>query len=146
MATSSKTLIQAADAMDTQTRTRIVHLPDIPGQVVQVRRIVFGLESFSSATAVVVVFHHNVELAVTLSVGDTTAAWARVEAGASGGTPVFQPVVFDPPYELVGPQRMDYQLSAGTGEGSVMVTYTLRRERNRTLWNELRSRTSFERG
>jgi len=122
-----------------------MRLPDIPGQVVEIRRVVFGLTSFSAATAVTVVFHHNVDLSITLSVGDFTDAWGRITAGASGGTPSFEPMVFDPPYELVGAQRMDYQLSAGIGEGLVMVTYTVRRERNRTLWNELRSRTSFER-
>lgn len=142
---SSRTLLIAADAMDTQVRTRLMRFPDIPGQVVEVRRVTFGLTSFSSATAVTVVFHHNVNLNITLSVGDFTDAWGRITAGASGGTPPFEPLVFDPPYDLVGVQRLDYQLSAGTAEGLVMAVYTVRRERNRTVWNELRSRTSFER-
>ena len=131
--------------MDTQTRTRLMRFPDIPGQVVEIRRVIFGLTSFTSATAVTCVFHHNIDTSITLSVGDFTDAWGRITAGASGGTPHFAPLVFEPPYDLIGTQRMDYQLSAGTGEGLVMVMYTVRREPNRTIWNELRSRTSFER-
>jgi len=143
---SMRTLLIATDAMDTQVRTRLMRFPDIPGQVVEIRRITFGLTSFSSATAVTCVFHHNIELSITLSVGDFTDAWGRITAGASGGTPSFEPMVFEPPYDLVGTQRLDYQLSAGTGEGLVMALYTVRRESNKTLWNELRARTSFERG
>lgn len=142
---TSRVLLIAADGMDTQTRTRLMRLPDIPGQVVEVRRVTFGLTSFSSATAVTAVFHHNVSLNITLSVGDFTDAWGRITAAASGGSPPFEPLVFDVPYDLVGVQRLDYQLSAGTGAGLVMVTYTVRRERNETVWNELRARTSFER-
>lgn len=147
MPPSMRTLLIAADGMTTSVVTRLIRLPDIPGQVVEVRRVTFGLTSFSSTTAVTVVFHHNIELSITLSVGDFTDAWGRITGGAGGGSEsAFFPMVFDPPLELIGAQRMDYQLSAGTGEGLVMVSYTVRPERNRTVWNALRARTSFEKG
>lgn len=143
---SSRTLLVEAFPLDTQTRTTVLPLPDIPGIVVEVRRLVFSLRSFSEVTVLIVVFHHNVNLAVTLSTLDTTAAWAWIGSGASGGGPGPLHIPFDVPFDLIGPQRMDTQLSAGTGTGQVMVTYTTRRERNRTLWNALRAKTSFERG
>ncbi len=141
-----RTLLLTATSMDTQTRTTLVRLPDIPGEVVEVRGLVFNLVSFSSATALKVVFHHNVNLAETLSTADTTDAWAWMASGASGGGPRPLKLAFEPPFELVGVQRMDTLLSAGTGEADLVVLYTTRKEPNRTLWNALRARTSFERG
>jgi len=146
VADSMRTFLKQATPMDTQTRTTLVRLPDIPGLVVQVRRLVFDIVSFSSVTALIVVFHHNINLAETLSTGDTTDAWAWMAAGLSGGGPRPLHLPFEPPFELVGTQRMDTQLSAGTGEGDLTVMYTTRREPNRTRWNAIRARTSFERG
>lgn len=142
----SRTLLRIATALDTQTRTTLLPFPDIPGKVVEVRRLIFSLDSFSATTALLVVFNHNVNLAETLSLGDATSAWAWIAAGASGGGPEPMHIPFDPPFELIGPQRMDTQLSAGTAAARIMAIYTIRREPNRTLWNALRAETSFERG
>ena len=143
---SSRSLIIPVAGMTTSVITRLLRLPDIPGQVVEVRRVIFNLTSFSAATAVAIVLSHNVNLAVTLSTVDFTAQWAQMDVGASNGGPAPMHVPFEPPIEMVGVQRVDSQLSAGTAEGVLMVVYTVRRERNRTVWNELRARTSFETG
>jgi len=128
----------------TSIATVLARLPDIPGQVVEVRRVIFNLTSFSAATAVAIVLHHNINLNVTLSTVNLTAQWAQMDVGASNGGPAPMHVPFDPPYDLVGAQRVDAQLSAGTAAGILMIIYTVRREPNRTVWNELRNRTSFE--
>lgn len=141
-----RTLLVGATSLDTQTRTTLVPLPDIPGLVVEIRRIVFNLVSFSEVTALKIVFHHNINLAETLSTADLTDAWAWMAAGASGGGPEPLHLPFDPPFEVIGTQRMDTILSAGTAEGDLLLQYTMRRETNRTLWNALRAKTSFERG
>lgn len=142
---STRTLLQRVE-MTTTTQVVLLPFPDVPGQVVEVRRLLWQLSSFSAATAVVVVLHHNIEVAITLSTADFTAAWARIDQGASNGGPAPVEVRFEPPYDLVGKQRMDFGLSSGTAVGILTVHYTTRRESNRTVWNELRSRTSFERG
>jgi len=141
---SSKTLLAEVSAT-TSIVTVLLRLPDIPGQVVEVRRLTFNLTSHSAFTGVAVAFHHNVNLNETLSVGDFTSQWARMNLGVGlieGAQPMHIP--FDVPYDLVGVQRWDTQLSAGTAEATLMVIYTVRREPNRTVWNELRARTSFE--
>lgn len=140
---SSRTLIVPV-IPTTSIATTLLRLPDIPGQVVEVRRLIFNLTSFSAATAVAIAFHHNVNLNVTLSTTNFTSQWAQMDVGASNGGPAPMHIPFDPPYELVGVQRADAQLSAGTAAGILMVIYTVRRESNRTVWNELRARTSFE--
>lgn len=139
-----RTLLAAVSAT-TSIVTVLLRLPDIPGQVVEVRRLMFNLTSHSAFTGLATAFHHNVNLNVTLSVGDFTSQWARMNLGVGlieGAQPMHIP--FDPPYDLVGVQRWDTQLSSGTAEATLMVNYTVRMERNKTIWNELRARTSFE--
>ena len=127
--------------------TVITQLPDLPGQVVEVRRLIFGVQSFTLATAVAVRLDHNVSLAITLGVNvDLATNWAAFDVAMSGGGPPLLDVVFDVPYELIGPQRIDVVSSAGTVIGALQILYTSRSEPNRVLWNALRARTSFERG
>lgn len=126
--------------------TVLVPLPDLPNQVVQVSSVIWQLGTFTAATGVVVVMHHNVSLAVTLSVNDFGSAWCRLEHAASNGGPAPAVVEYNPPYELVGPQRCDHVSSAGTVIGSLLIIYTMRAEPSDVLWNALRRRTSFEKG
>jgi len=127
--------------------TVIVPLPDIPGRVVQVHRVLWMVSSFSAATAISIILDHNVSTAVTMSVNDFGSRWVRIDQAASGGGPPHGEYVFSPePYELIGPQRFDHVASAGTVIGTLAIFYSMRGERNRTLWNALRARTSFERG
>lgn len=127
--------------------TVITRLPDIPGVIVQVHRVLWMVSSFSAVTAITVVLDHNISLAVTLSVNDFASRWCRIDQAASGGGPPHGDYPFWPePYELVGAQRFDHVASAGTVIGTLAIIYSTRRERNRTLWNEIRARTSFERG
>ncbi len=141
---ASRTLL-ASSSPTTSIVTVLLPLPDIPGQVVEVRRLIVSLTSHSAFTAFSNAFHHNVNLNRTLSLGDFTSQWAHTDLGVGlieGAPPMHVP--FDVPYDLVGVQRWDSQLSSGTAEAKLMVIYTVRREPNRTVWNELRARTSFE--
>lgn len=124
----------------------LVELPDIPGIVVLVSRVLFMVESFSAATAIGVRLYHDTDVSKTLAFTDIPGAlWFSGSQAASGGGPPHVDVEYHPPYELVGAQRCDHISSAGSVVGHLVVHYTTRREGNRTLWNELRSRTSFER-
>jgi hypothetical protein len=134
----------------TTQATILLPLPDIPGQVVQVRRVLWMASSFSVSTAVSIGLDHNVSLAVTLSTTESRGSrWCAIEDphDDDGGSGHPRLVEFGEwPYELVGLQRFDHVSSAGTVSGRLQVLYTLRREGNRTRWNDLRARTSFERG
>lgn len=134
----------------TTQATRLLRFPDIPGQVVEVRRVLWMASSFSTDTAVSLVLDHNVSLAVTLSTTENRASrWCAVDDphDTNGGSGHPRVVEFGEwPYELIGVQRFDHISSAGTVSGRLQVIYTLRREPNRTRWNALRARTSFERG
>jgi len=127
--------------------TVLVELPDIPGLVVEVRQVNWYLESFSAETAVALRLYHNIDLSVTLAFarvpGDVW--WSVGQAVGTGGPSPVQ-TVYDPPFDLIGAQRFDHVASAGTVIGHLVIHYTTRRESNRTLWNDLRARTSFERG
>lgn len=131
---------------NTQT-TRLVPLPDLPGVVVLVHQVTFQMSSFSDVTAATVVLDHNIEEGLTLSVtSESTSRWFASDQGASGGGPAPTVHRYDPPYELVGKQRLDALSSVGTVSGRLVIHYTTRRESNRTRWNALRMLTSFERG
>lgn len=127
--------------------TILVQLPDVPGEVVMVHRVLWMVSSFSDVTAIALTLDHNVNIAVTLSTdASSKSQWWAGDQGASGGTPPHVDVAYSPsPYELVGLQRFDHIASVGTVSGRLIILYTTRREPNRTKWNELRSRTSFER-
>lgn len=129
----------------TALATNLVQLPDLPGLVVQVWFVAFMVRSVSEATAVSFTLHHNIGT-TAISVNDFGSMWTH-GAGAYSGTanPGQIAIPFWPePYELIGTQRWDAQPSAGTVSAILQIHYTLRRERNRTVWNMLRSRTSFE--
>lgn len=127
--------------------TVLVELPDIPELVVQVWRVLFDLQTFSAATAVVHALSHDVNLGVTLSTNDIAGQWVHAEQAQTveGGPPHIEIPFWPEPYELIGTQRWDCNLSGGSINPFMTIHYTLRRERNRTLWNLLRARTSFER-
>jgi len=139
--------ITAAGAVTAQT-TRLVELPDIPGRVVQVWAVHFDLQSFSATTAVVHALSHDVNLGTTLSSNDVAGQWLHAEQSHDTDGPGQGHIVvpfWPEPYELVGTQRWDIVPSAGTIIPFMTVHYTIRTERNRTNWNLLRARTSFER-
>lgn len=127
--------------------TRIIEFPDIPGEVVQIWRVSFQVQSFTAATAIALRLVHNVNLAVTLAVNaeQLPNVWATVDQAASGGGPPQAITEFWPePYELLGRQRLDMVSSAGTVQGILSIMYTTRSEPNRTLWNRIRRSTSFD--
>ncbi len=132
----------------TSQSTTLVELPDIPGQVVQVRAVHWFTSSFSQTASFVAILDHNISLAVTLSTTeDRESMWFPGIGFVDVDGPSEQPSLrYDPPYELIGKQRFDHLATAGAMSGMLVILYTLRRESNRTVWNELRSRTSFEKG
>lgn len=124
----------------------LVDLPDIPGKVVEVHRVLWMTESFSSTTAIGIRLYHDVDVSKTLAFAAIPPnLWMNISQGLSGGSDSQGEVVFTPPYDLIGVQRFDHISSAGTVIGHLTIHYTMRSERNRTVWNELRARTSFER-
>jgi len=132
----------------TSQTTKLVELLDLPGIVVRVWSVQFMLSSFSESVAVAHALRHDVNLGTTLSTADMPGQWAHAEqpqdsdgAGLSNIIVPFWPE----PYELIGTQRWDVNLSAGTISVKVAIHYTLRKEPNKTRWNLLRARTSFER-
>ena len=123
----------------------LVELPDIPGIVVLVSRVLWHVESFSAVTGVGIRLYHDVDVSKTLAFNEIPPnLWMSISVGLSGAAQSAE-VVYTPPYELVGVQRFDHVSSAGTVVGHLSIHYTTRTERNRTVWNELRARTSFER-
>lgn len=112
----------------------------------QVSRVIWSVESFSSATGTGIRLYHDVDVSKTLAFASIPPnLWMNISQALSGGADSQGEVVFTPPYELVGLQRFDHISSAGTVIGHLSIHYTIRMESNRTRWNELRSRTSFER-
>ncbi len=130
----------------TTQSTLLIPLPDIPGKVVQVRRVQWGVEGNTASTVVGLRLYHNTDLSVTLAFADLPAQdlWCVLSFITLNDS--LNPfMVYEPPYELVGTQRFDFLATGGTHTGVLTIAYTLRNERNRTLWNDLRSRTSHER-
>jgi len=125
---------------------QLIELPDIPGIVVQVRRVVVRVASISTGTGMAFRLYHNIDDSVTLAFADIPGTlWFDVDIqGTVENT--WAETVYDPPYELIGKQRYDTLGSAGTASAGLMIMYTTRKERNRTLWNEIRARTSREGG
>ena len=124
----------------------LVDLPDIPGLVVEVRRVRWMVESFSDVTSMGVRLYHDIDISKTLAFGEVPDnLWCNIAQGLSGGADSQAEVVFEPAYDLIGPQRCDFIAAVGTVAGYLTIHYTTRKEANRTVWNELRSRTSFER-
>lgn len=132
----------------TQQTTVLMRLPDLPGWVVEVLSVIVGVQSFSANTAVTSALYHNTDLGVALGINTNLAGqWCHLENpldtdAAVGAQTVF---AFPVPYELIGVQRWDCAVSGGTTTVVMSILYTLRREANRTLWNDIRRRTSFER-
>ncbi len=144
---SSRILHEIASAITSQT-TVLLRFPDIPGQVVEIHAVIGQVQSFSASAAISMALYHNSDLGVTLGMNtEIKGQWAHLELpvdiDAAVVTPV--PIWFPVPYDLVGVQRWDVVPSAGTITAFISVIYTVRSEGNRTLWNELRRRTSFER-
>ncbi len=128
----------------TSITTVLVPLPDLPAMVVRIWAVQFDLTSWTEATAVAQVLHHNVGTSA-LSVADFRSMWTRVSQAVGTDAMTHVSVPFWPePYELIGTQRWDTQPSAGTISATLQIHYTLRRETNATLWNLLKVKTSFE--
>ncbi len=143
----SDTRVKFARTSVSVTQTfELLELPDIPGVVVQVRRVKVRLESASTGTGMGFRLYHNIDDSVTLPFSDVPGTlwfWASMQATNEHAS---EEQVYDPPYELIGKQRYDTIGSAGTAIVGLTIIYTTRRERNRTLWNEMRARTSREGG
>ncbi len=136
----------ALSAVFTTQVTFLARLPDIPGWVVQVHLVHWAVASFGAATSIAVTLDHNINLAITLSTNsDSKSQWFGGDQGANLEGPPAIVMPYRPPYELIGTQRFDVISAVGQVSGKLIILYTLRRETNRTLWNEIRSRTSFER-
>lgn len=124
----------------------LIELPDIPGIVVEVRRVLVNVESVSTATGMGFRLYHNISNAVTLPFSEVPSSlwfWASLQAT---NEMAMADVEYSPPYDLIGKQRYDTIGSAGAAITGLTILYTTRREPNRTVWNELRRRTSFEKG
>lgn len=135
----------ARTSVSTAQTTELIELPDIPGIVVLISRVLVMLESASTGTGMGFRLYHNISLALTLpfaSVPGDLWFWASLQATNEAAV---ASVAYDPPYELVGKQRYDTIGSAGSAIVGLTIIYDTRRERNRTAWNEIRARTSFER-
>ncbi len=142
----ASTRVKIVRASFSTQATILVDLPDVPGEVVQVSRVLWMVESFSAVTGTGIRLYHDVDISKTLAFASIPPnLWMNISQGLSGGSDSQAEVVFTPPYELVGKQRFDHISSAGTVVGHLTIHYTTRPERNTTTWNELRSRTSFER-
>ncbi len=132
-------------AFSTQA-TVLVQLPDIPGVVVLVNRVLWMIESVSAVAAIGVRLYHDTDVSKTLAFADIPGAlWFSSSQGGLSGDPPPVDIGYEPPLELIGVQRCDHVASTGNVIGHLVIHYTTRRERNRTVWNELRARTSFER-
>ncbi len=133
-------------SFSTSQTFELVELPDIPGIVVLVSLVTFMVESFSSATGLSIRLYHNIDDSVTLAFANVPGTlWMNISMGINSD-PSQASVVYNPPIEMIGKQRLDAVSSAGTVVGHLMIHYTTRREPNRTVWNELRARTSREGG
>lgn len=124
----------------------LIPLPDFPGWVVQVHRVKAQLEGWTSTTIAGILLAHNTGPGFTFTTTAPERAWTQLYIIPDGG-PNSAEQVFDPvPYELAGHQRFVLINSAGTTTVRLSVLYSLRRERNKTLWNALRAKTSFSTG
>ena len=123
----------------------LIDLPDIPGQVVEVHRVKFGVRSFTDVTGVGLRLYHDIDVSKTLAFNAAPPnLWCTLNLGLSGAGQSDEQI-FTPVYDLIGSQRLDFVSSVGNVIGDLTIHYTMRRESNRTIWNELRARTSFER-
>jgi len=124
---------------------QIIALPDLVGWVVQVHSVRAAFESFTAVTATFSLLAHNIGLGFTFQTGEADNAWAQNPMIGDG--PAMASVErFHEPYELIGPQRWVVINSAGTVVIRLSISYSMRREPNRTLWNEIRRRTSYSTG
>lgn len=139
-------MIKLSRAVYSTQTLQIIRLPDIPGWVVRVHRVTHFVSSFSAAAAVSAVLNHNVNLGETLSINDFGSAWCRIDQAITAEVPPGVQVYDPEPYELIGPQRWISIASAGNVISVLSIIYSMRRERNKVLWNALRAKTSFERG
>lgn len=123
---------------------QIVPFPDIPHVVVQVTSVRITLSTFPAASAIVNILDHNTDLSITVQTNDSPTMWAKIANSFSFEPNAIHPILYDPMYELAGPQRWVLLISTGTVTAELMVQYTLRREPNLTLWTAIRKRTSIE--
>lgn len=94
-------------------------------------------------TALASLLAHNTGPGFTFQSTDPSTAWAQLFLIGDGHA-IRGEQVYDPePYELIGKQRWVNINSAGTTTVRLAVVYSMRREPNRTLWNDLRAKTSF---
>jgi len=128
------------------TLPQIVQFPDRPHYVVQVHRVTSFISSHSLATAVGTIFDHNISLAITIQINDFPSTWCRIDQAVTDSPPSGVQEYDPAPLELAGPQRLILVNSAGVITVITTVVYSLRFERSIDKWNELRARTSFERG
>jgi len=130
----------------TAQSVRVVQLPSLIHQVVQVHKVFFDIQSSSAAASIVQILSHNVNLGVTLSVNDFPSQWVHAEQGRAVDSLTnhleipFWPV----PYELVGPQRWICVPSNGTIVPVMTIHFTTRREPSLLQWSLLKRRTSHE--
>jgi len=139
--------VATAGLISTQT-TRLVDLPDLPSQVVQVWAVYFDLQNFDATMAVSHALYHDVNLGITRSINEVGAQWLHAEQPMDVDGPGQPHIVvrfWPEPYELIGTQRWDIVPSGGNATPFMTIHYTIRIERDRTKWNLLRARTSFER-
>lgn len=143
---SSRTLIAHRSA-SSQGTGQLLRLPDIPGLVVEVRSVIAQVQGVTVSSSVSHGLYHNTDQSVVHGINIVEEQWLHFEqAAVLDATPAtFNRIDFDEPYDLAGPQKWEMAMSAGTVVAIMTIIYTTRKEKNRTIWNELRARTSFER-
>lgn len=119
-----------------------IQFPDLPGWVVQILRVSWQAVSFSAEAGVALNLNHNVANNV-IPINDFASTWCRLNIASGGNRDVFQDFSAEP-LDLIGLQSAHFTISAGTLDSTLAIIYRLRRESNRTLWNAIRRRTSFE--
>lgn len=142
---SSRTLL-AFRAESSQGTGQILQLPDIPGQVVEVRSVIVEEQGVNASTAISHALYHNIDQSVVHGINIVEEQWCHFEMptvlDVAPGRRSW--IDFAVPYDLVGPQKWEMSVTQLT-QCILTIVYTVRREPNKTIWNELRARTSYER-
>lgn len=147
---SSRTVIAFRSA-SSQGTGQLIRLPDIPGQVVEVRSVHVQIQGVTEDTSISHGLYHNTDQSVVHGINIVAEQWLHFDhpavfaAGDEGSPASPLSFYFAVPYDLVGNQKWEMAMSDGTVVAVMTIIYTMRKEANRTLWNELRARTSFER-
>ena len=126
-----------------------VQLPEIPGQVVEIRLVQLMVDFLSADEQLSVFLTHEVPPSAAFERAVSgPSIWFESRLYTDSTTPgvlrlIQPPLYYNPPFEVAGPQGINHQLSAGAATIFLTIGYTTRLAGPQE-YHILRRLTSFE--